>query len=217
MSTFLNKKLTLLFSCLNHIREDVKPTEEEEECQSHVSYTVANSVLFDDMDQISNTNLELPPLPELNTLPITFQDTVVVPEPVFTFGGSKDLCRTHPIETSSQIRDKKESINGNRHSRMASYNSFSSDTPLGQSPISIIGSPPKKMSNSIYGTSPQNILGMVKTMCPITMFTNKQTAPATVQADCSVMNVKDMFERPLVISSLQRSHCKLIFEFGIEK
>ncbi|CAD5216408.1 unnamed protein product [Bursaphelenchus okinawaensis] len=174
-----------IVSCLNQMRDDIKTVEEDDDIRSHVSYTVANFVLFDDVD-VPNTKLELPPLPSLNTLPISFADSVVVPPPVFS--GTRDLCAPR-TETNSRL----DSMSSDSHSL---------STPGQESPT-------KKLSQSsqplLFGSSPRP-LSTVRTMCPNAMFNQKTTAPATVQADCSVMNVKDMFEKPLVISTIQQSN-----------
>ncbi|CAD5222518.1 unnamed protein product [Bursaphelenchus xylophilus] len=181
-----------IVSCLNKMmRDDVMTTEDDDDSRSHVSYTVANSVLFDEFDMIPNTKLELPPLPSLNTLPISFADAGIVPPPVFPAGTPRDLCQ--PGSTGSDSKSRLDSMSS---ADSQFNNEFNSPKKISTSSI----------PTSLFGTSPQNVLNMVKTMCPTTMFTQKSTAPATVQADCSVMNVKDMFEKPLVISTIQHSN-----------
>uniref|UniRef100_A0A7E4VIX6 RING-type E3 ubiquitin transferase n=1 Tax=Panagrellus redivivus TaxID=6233 RepID=A0A7E4VIX6_PANRE len=120
---------------------------EDAERSDHVSFTVANSVLFDDMDSFNAKILDFPPLP-IQTL-ATVQTTV----------------------SQSVISDALSAVTSTSWSLMDS----------------------KKINNALS----------VRTVCPTTLMRADSSKPATVQADCTVMNVRDAIEQPLVTATLQ--------------
>ena len=122
----------------------------EEDAESHVSFTVANSVLFDDVDFGTN-QLDFPPLP-MTPLP-------KVPTSVSPAAITEVICNTSNV--------------------------------------------PWAYSWPIEAKNRGNKLPFVRTVCPTSLLRIDSTKPATVQSDCTVMNVKDAIEQPLVTATIQ--------------
>ncbi|KAI6215585.1 hypothetical protein M3Y94_00402300 [Aphelenchoides besseyi] len=78
---------------LAQMRFDPIPREDcDEDSTSHVSYTVASSVLFDEFDGSPNcTNIELPPMPAIHSIPLTMSDAVLPPQPTGPFSVVSDI------------------------------------------------------------------------------------------------------------------------------
>uniref|UniRef100_A0A914C4K8 RING-type E3 ubiquitin transferase n=1 Tax=Acrobeloides nanus TaxID=290746 RepID=A0A914C4K8_9BILA len=110
----------------------------DDDLESHVSFTVANSVLYDDKDtrECRTSGIELPPL----SLP----DAPLSTSLGYTVAPSINLPMLGPTTTT------------------------------------------------------------VRTACPTTLLQSGSPRPATVQADCSVMNVMDVIHQPLVTPSIQQ-------------
>jgi hypothetical protein len=74
-----------------------------------------------------------------------------------------------------------------------------------------INTPPSNLPTPF--TTSTEIWSSVRTACPTTLFHTESTKPATVIADNSTMNMTDMFEGPLVISSIQSQNRKFLLFF----
>lgn len=131
--------------------EVTKDENAEDDTDGHVCFTVANSVLYDEVDTYSNP-IEFPPLPiqPLPQVPSSFSTTM-----------TEVICNTAnvPWAYSFPYESKKR-------------------------------------------------FPYVRTVCPTTLLRNDSTKPATVQSDCSVMNIKDSIEQPLVTATIQKNSCK---------
>ncbi|KAE9548977.1 hypothetical protein FO519_007811 [Halicephalobus sp. NKZ332] len=125
----------------------------EEDAESHVSFTVANSVLFDEVDFGTN-QLDFPPLP-ITPLP-------KVPNSVSHAAITEVICNTSNV--------------------------------------------PWAYSWPIEAKNKANRMPFVRTVCPTTLLRIDSTKPATVQSDCTVMNVKDAIEQPLVTATIQSNN-----------
>ncbi|KAI1729163.1 zinc finger c-x8-C-x5-C-x3-H type (and similar) domain-containing protein [Ditylenchus destructor] len=68
-------------------------------------------------------------------------------------------------------------------------------TPMGQFP---------QMGSICQDNTMTNICSTIRTVGPNTY--GEATAPATVQADCSVMNIKDVLDQPLVTPTIQQQN-----------
>lgn len=135
---------------------DVSRDDPEEDAESHVSFTVANAVLFDDVDSGVNA-LDFPPLP-IQPLP--------------------------KVPTSVSPAVITEAIGQN------------ANVPWGYSW--------NLEQKSSRNTRPP----FVRTVCPTTLLRIDSTKPATVQSDCSIMNIKDAIDQPLVTAIIQQNNCK---------
>lgn len=61
-------------------------------------------------------------------------------------------------------------------------------------------------------TTSATMWSSVRTACPTSFCHMESTKPATVQAHSSTTNTTDMFERPLMISTIQPHNCKFFIE-----
>uniref|UniRef100_A0A915AQF0 RING-type E3 ubiquitin transferase n=1 Tax=Parascaris univalens TaxID=6257 RepID=A0A915AQF0_PARUN len=121
-------------------------TLDEDDLQSHVSYTVASSVLYDEKETTSSNALQLPPLP------LRFNNTPAIDD---TFFSRNHLGEATAISTT------------------------------------------------------------VLTVCPPCIWSSG-AAPATVQAPCTIMQVKDTINQPLPTPAIQRPHMPPLSAYEVQ-